>query len=436
MTISRLVTRVLPGIILSLPVIAWGGPEIPGEKQKQPVAIVGATIHPVVGDVLANGTILFDDGRLTAIGAQVTIPANARRIQGTGKHVYPGLFDAYTQLGLIEIESVRATLDAREPGYLNPNVRSWLAVNPDSDVIPVTRSNGVLLALAAPTGGLIAGQSGVLQLDGWTNEEMTLAPGVGLHVDWPPLVPDFQSSASPAAQREERSKALERIEQAFEEARAYLHARRAGKELPHDARWEAMVPLLEGQLPLIVTVNDLPGIQTVVALAVREKVKLVIHGGLDAGECAELLREQNVPVILGGVHRLPLRRDDDYDAPFTLPERLRTAGVRFCIAGTSRGVAANVRNLAYHASTAAAYGLPRDEALRSVTLYPAQILGVANRVGSLEPGKDATLFVATGDPLETDCQIELAFIQGRAVDLDDRHKRLFRKYEEKYRRGK
>ena len=417
--------------------VAFASPEVPGAEQSRPVALVGATVHPVAQPEIPNGIVVFEDGRITAVGSDVDVPEGAVVLDLSGKHVYPGMFDAMTNLGLIEIDSVRATRDQSETGTINPNVRAAVAVNPDSELIPVTRSNGVLLALTAPVGGLIAGRSAIIQLDGWTWEDMTLQDDVGMHLHWPNMEPvtAWYSEESSAQQRRSRDDALERLRDVFEDARAYQRAREErGEAQPRDLRWEAMLSVLAGEQPVIIEANEVQEIQAAVAFAQQEDLRLIIYGGYDAPQCAELLKKHDVPVIVGSVYRLPLRRSDPYDAPFTVPERLRQAGVKYCISGGGKFSASNVRNLPYHAAQAAAFGLPLDEALKSVTLFPAQILGVSDRVGSIEGGKDATLIVTDGDPLETATHVEAAFIRGREVDLSDRHKRLWKKYEEKYRR--
>jgi imidazolonepropionase-like amidohydrolase len=412
---------------------AYANPEIPGAPQSQPIALVGGVIHPVSGPAI-EGVLLFDEGRIVAVGEEVEIPENAKRVELEGKHVYPGLFDAMSDMGLVEINSVRATLDQQEVGSVNPNVRSWVAVNPDSELIPVARANGVLLTLTAPTGGLISGQSAVMQLDGWTYEDMTLRPSVAMHMIWPLMAPvsDWSVEASAREQLNARDEALERLRRTFADARAYQKARQAENDKhPIDLRWEALLPVLQRETPLVITANEIQQIQAAVAFASEQDVQMILAGGYDAPHCAALLNKHEIPVIVTEVYRLPTRRWDPYDAPFTVPERLRAAGVKFCISGAGRFGASQARNLPYHAAMAAAFGLPRQHALKSITLYPAEILGVADRVGSLEPGKDATLFICDGDPLETRTQIEAAYIQGREVDLDNRHKRLYRKYEEK-----
>lgn len=423
---------VVTSVFFSLPATLLAHPEIPGAQSDHPIALVGGTIHPVSGPAITEGTLLIDGGKIVALGKDVEIPEEAERIEVTGRHLYPGLFDPLSNLGLTEVNSVRATQDHTEVGSLNPNVRAMVAVNPDSELIPVTRSNGVLLTLTAPQGGLISGQSAVIQLDGWSYEEMTLLGSAGLHVQWPRisnLLENPPSSRRAAAGADE----LSTLRRHFADARAYKKARQAGSDRI-DLRWEAMLPVLEGKLPLIVSADEIRQIQSAIGFADREQVRMILYGGYDAPHCADLLRKHDIPVIVAGVYRLPLRRSDAYDEAYTLPERLRQAGIPFCISTADRFGAANMRNLPYHAATAAAYGLPRDEALRAITLSPARILGVADRVGSLDVGKDATLIVTDGDPLETATQVEAAYIEGRPVVMNDRHKRLYEKYRVKYER--
>jgi imidazolonepropionase-like amidohydrolase len=246
---------------------------------------------------------------------------------------------------------------------------------------------------------------------------MLLKSQVAMHVNWPRARGDGGE--------------LKQITDLVEDANAYKLARDADGDLtPFDVRWEAMQPMLAGKQPLMVEADELAEIQTAVAFAAEHKLRLILFGGYDAPRCAALLKAHDVPVIVSTVHRLPLRRGDAYDAPYTLPNRLREAGVRYCIAGDS-GSSTNLRNLPYHAATAAAYGLPADEALKAITIYPAQILGVADQVGSLEPGKAATLFIADGDPLEAPTQIIAAYIDGNPVDLNDRHKTLYEKFKKR-----
>jgi imidazolonepropionase-like amidohydrolase len=394
---------------------------IPGKPQNHPVALVGGTIHPVDGPDIPEGTILFVNGKIAALGKDVKLPDDVRVIDVKGKHVYPGLIDPDTELGLVEIPSVRATRDYEEVGAVNPNVKAIVSVNPESELIPVARSGGVLTALTAPRGGSISGLSAVISLDGWTWEDMSVLPVAGLHVRWPLRGDDAKA-----------------IEDAFVTARSYQAARQANGNngavpAAFDSRWEAMIPVLERKVPVMISAEEIGQIESAVAFAVRQELRAIIVGGYDATLGAPLLKKHDIPVILAGVHRLPLRRDDDYDAAFTLPSRLREAGVRFCLSGSDRGNA-NVRNLPNHAATAVAHGLPAEDGLKSITLWAAEILGVGDRLGSLTVGKDATLIVADGDILELTTHVEQAFIKGSPVDLSDRQKTLYEKYQEKYRR--
>lgn len=425
--------------LLTAPALA--SPEVPGKTSDKPVALVGGVIHPVDGPDIPKGTLLFHQGKIVAVGADVPLPEQVERIDVTGKHIYPGLIEAHTDLGLVEIEAVRASRDQSETGQINPNVKAQVAFNPDSELIPVARSNGVLLATTSPAGGLISGTSAVMQLDGWTWEEMTVKPNAGLLINWPRSIGSHDSFGGNVEKvdAEARNNQIRSIRQAFADARAYLTAKQsaatAGAAMPEfDARWEAMQPVFEGAIPLAVKADVAADIQSAVSFAVAERLKIIILGGYDAPHCAALLKKYDVPVIVTGTHRLPQRASEAYDEPFTVPQRLHAAGIRFCISGNES--AWNLRNLPYQAATAAAYGLPPDVALKAITLYPAQILGVEARVGSLAAGKDATLIVTTGDPLEITTHVERAFVQGRPVDLSDRQKRLWEKYQEKYRRLK
>lgn len=412
--------------------------QLPGAPQKTPIALVHATIHPVSKPDQTDGTILFSNGKIVALGSDVPLPPETKVIDLAGKHVYPGLFEAHSQMGLIEISAVRATDDQSETGTINPNAKALVAVNPDSEIIPVTRSNGILLALSAPVGGVVSGKSAVLQLDGWTYEDLAVKSEVALHIDWPSFAEPTRGDAEARKKaREAQQQALRDIQQLFTDAKAYVQARKLNSsDQSYDPRLDAMIPVVDGSLPIMVRANELAQIESAVGFAVGQNLRIIILGGYDAPLCADLLRQHKVPVIVSSVYRLPVRGYEPYDYAYTLPKRLLDAKIPFCISGTGRSETWNTRILPYHAAVAAAFGLPREEALKAVTLYPAEILGVADRVGSLEPGKDATLIVTNGDPLETTTQIEMAFIQGRDVDLSNKQTRLYEKYREKYRRLK
>lgn len=416
---DRLVSRIFITLFFTAAGTASASDQIPAPPQKQPVALVGGTIHTVGGPVIEKGAILFDKGKIVDIGTSIAVPANALRVDVTGKHVYPALIETNTQLGLKEINSVRGTVDIRETGAINPNIRPETAVNPDSERIPVARSNGVALAVIRPEGGIIPGKSACIMLDGWTWERMTLKAPVSMTLLWP-----------------SGKEQMDSLDTAFRDARAYKTSRDAAAKGPAgsrktDVRWEAMIPVLEGKLPVWVWVNGARHIEEAATWAEREHVSIVIVGGAEAPRVSDLLRRRNIPVIVTPVLRLPYRAESEYDEPFTLPAELHRAGIRFCIAGESGD--GGERNLPYHAAMAAAYGLPGDEALRAVTQYAAEIIGVGGRAGTLEKGKDATIMVTTGDPLEITTSVEKLYIQGRDVDLSDKQKNLYRKYREKYR---
>ncbi len=432
-------------LVALISVNAQATPNMPPAAQTKPILITGATLHTVSGATIINGRMLLEGGRIVAIGASTAIPDNAAVtvIAMPGKHIYPGLIAANTALGLVEVEAVRATIDTAETGAVNPNSRALVAVNADSELIPVARANGVLAALSVPRAspiGLIAGTSALLQLDGWTWEEMGLVPEVGLHVTLPSmrlnaaLYPNLAPARLEDMQRMVNQR-LRVLEDALDAARAYANTRAAEPKTPIDSRWESMRPVFaaDKQRPVFVTANELPQIRYAIGLAERMGLKLVIVGGMDAALIADLLRERQIPVIIAGVHRLPMRRGDDTNAPFSLAARLSEAGVRFCIARSgSEFDAATERSLPFEAATAAAHGLAPDEALRAITLYPAQILGVAERLGSLDTGKLASFFVTDGDPLDIRTNVERVFIQGRELELTDRQTKLRQKYEQKY----
>jgi imidazolonepropionase-like amidohydrolase len=404
--------------------------------QAETVVLQGGTVHPVSGPDLPSATVVLADGRIAAVGAGVTAPPGARVVDVTGKHVYPTLIDANTVLGLVEIGSVRGTVDVSETGDFNPNARAEVALNADSELLPVTRAGGVLVAMTCPRGGLVAGTAAVFQLDGWNWEDMTLRAPVGLLVNWPAMRVDRDPGAEPptAEQLKTRDEKLRRLRDLFADARAYqqAHGAEGERSVPahdRDPRWEAMIPVLEGKIPVLVAARDAVQIHAALRWADEEKVRIVLLAGGDAGKLAEELARRQVPVILDPTLALPLRRWEPYDEPYTIAARLHAAGVKFCFStGGTSGDAANVRNLPIEAAAAVGYGLPREAALRAVTLSSAEILGLGARLGSIEVGKDATLLVTDGDLLDIRTHVVGAFIAGREISLENRQSRLWKKY--------
>ncbi len=411
--------------------------QIPGQLPEAVVAIVGGTVHPVDSPVIAEAVVLVKDGMITAVGpaTKVEVPAGAIIVDAVGLNVYPGLINAYSDIGLREIDTVGVTVDNLEVGRINPNVRSWVAINPDSELIPVARSAGVLTSLVAPGGPYFGGQAGVVRMDGWTPTEMLLLGPAAVVIAWDALEP---RSDSPEKRRKARAESYEQLAELLAAARRYAQRRElAADSQAIDLRLDALLRVVRGELPIIAAADRREAIEAAVGFAAEHDLKLIIYGGHDAAACADLLRQSEVPVILPGTYRLPLRRDDPYDAPYTLPARLHQAGVQFCIAAERSGYpggASNARNLPYHAGNAVAYGLSQSEALRAITLSAAEILGVDASIGSLTSGKEATLLVVKGDMLQTDSHVRYAMIHGRPVDLGNKQLSLYRKYEEKYRR--
>jgi imidazolonepropionase-like amidohydrolase len=430
---------------LSLCGTASASDNVPTAAQKKPMMLTGATIHTVSGATLTNSNLLFDKGRIVAVGNNFKAPDGAQIIDVSGKHIYPGMISANTVMGLAEVQSVRATLDYAEVGAINPNARAVVAINPDSELIPVARANGVLATLSAPQAGpagMINGISTLIQMEGWTWEEMALEPELGLHITIPMLrfSPDMFPPPFDTRLEEMRKNAglrVKMLEDAFESALAYRKAKADNPALPVDVRWEAMLPVLDGRRKVFMHANDITQIRFALNFAERYQLKMVLVGAADSWRVADVLKARQVPVIIGGVHAMPLRRSDPYDTQYSLAAKLSQAGVQFCIGrpGTDDD-APNERNLPFEAGTAVTYGLDKDEALKAITLYPAQILGVADRLGSIETGKLASFFVTDGDPMETATKVEQIYIQGRLVDNTSHQSRLTEKYLKKYQQKK
>ncbi len=405
--------------------------------QNGPIALLGATLHPVVGPTIEHSIVMFENGVITNIGdaRTVRLSSDVHTIDVSGQHIYPGLFAANTRLGLTEIGAVRAMRDYNEVGNIKPEVRACVSVNPDSTLIPVARTNGILTALTLPSGGLVPGQASVLNLDGWTWEDMTITPDAALVINWPRIDRPTNRWTGKPDDRPEGMPPLDDLTNLFDAARAYFALQ--ATERTSDLRLESLRPYIqnaEHQRPILVNADTVDQITSALQWADANELRLVILGGRDAHLCAALLADHNVPVILQGTHGFPARTDASYDDAFTRPQQLHSAGVTWCLAPSD--LDANIRNLPYEAATAVAYGLDHQIAIRSITLAPAQIFGLADRLGSIERGKDATLIVTDGPLLEIKTNLTHAFIQGRQIDLSNKQTKLRDKYEEKYRQLK
>ncbi len=398
-------------------------------------AIVGATVHPMNGPAIADGVVVIRDGLIEAIGprGQVTPPRGAHVVQARGHHVWPGMIDGGTTLGLTEIGSVSGSQDGRSASGYQSDLTVLTAVNPHSELIPVTRVNGVTSVLTAPSGGPIAGQSAIVRLAGWTPEEMALEGRFALHLSLPSVpdtpTPGDAAAAKRAAEGKKRwQEATEKLHDVLEAARRHLRSDAGKKAAKADPRVRALFPFVRGERPVIVNADKALDIVAAVRFAKKEKLKLIISGGRESWRCADYLRDNDVPVILGPILSMPLRRHDRFDAPFTVASKLAAAGVDFCFKSSD---ASNVRNLPYHASTAVAFGLDRKRAWRALTSDAARILGIADRVGTLAPGKQADVIVTSGDILEPVSEVTTLFIGGRPIPLTSKHTRLFEQFEKR-----
>lgn len=405
-------------------------------RQSQPIALRGATIHTMSDGVIENGTIVFDNGVITALGANVQVPANARVVDVTGKHIYPGLIDAYSTVGITEIGAVDVSNDINELGLFNPNVRAEVAVNAESRHIGTTRTSGVLVTLTTPGGGLISGLSSALNLEGWTWEEMSLEGAAALNVNWPnPRPPRFGGFGGGGGggqqQRASYEDQVKMLKDFFADARAYRDAVAAGERVRTDSRYAAMIPALNREMPVVVAADGVAQINDAITWGVEEGLRIVIRGGRDAIHVADRLVEHDIPVILTSTMAAPDRDYEGYDGAYAMPARLHAKGVKFAISGGSGAAYSN--RLPWEAGVAVAFGLPEEEAMKAVTLNAARFIGIDDRVGSLAPGKDATLLITTGSPLDMTSDIEQAYIQGRELNMMDIHLFFFEKYMEKVR---
>ena len=401
-------------------------------------AIRNVRIVTVTGPVIESGTVVIANGKIAAVGANASVPSGAKIIDGQGLSVYPGMMDADTEIGLTEIGSVAGSVDTNEIGDNNANIHVDVAVRPDSSHIAVTRVNGVTSALTAPRGGLIAGQSAILNLDGWTPREMVLKSPVAMHINWPGggggrgFGGEFGGQQRSATElRREQERQIESLKKILRDAAAYGDAKDARAKDPSlpkqnvDLKLEALIPVVRGQMPVVINANLERDIKSAIAFVGEMKLKAIISGGAEAYRVADQLKAKNIPVIVGPVLRVPVREDDPYDAAFANAGLLSKAGVKIAFQTND---SAYSRNLPYHAGMAAAFGLPKEEALKAVTIYPAEIFGIADRIGSIEQGKIANLIVTDGDPLEIRTQVKHVFINGRDIPLTSRHTELYEKY--------
>lgn len=403
----------------------------PGLEAAERILIRAGTIHTVSGVAFTPGEVLISNGRIIAVGQVVTTADAVRVIDLKGMQLYPGLIAANTSLGLTEISGVRATQDTTEVGNFTPDVQSWVAVNPDSELIPVARAGGITHVQVTPQGGVIPGQSGVIALAGWGIEDMIVRKGAALHIIWPEMELNLSAkSKPPEEQARERDKKIRELDEFFNEADAYSKAVIAGaKTIPLHPVWQSMMPVVTRKQSLIIQADELRQIRAAVAWSKRRNYSIAIAGGKDSWRVAEMLAAEKIPVIYDATYSLPSLENDPYDAQFKVPAALHRADVPLILSfPIGSWSAANLRNLPHLAANAAAHGLPRNGALRSITLNPAKLLGVDDRLGSIEVGKEASLIAVDGDLLDIRTNVKRMWIAGHEVSLESRHTRLYERY--------
>lgn len=408
--------------------LAGGAPAL----ASQTYAIQGGTVHTLAGRAFV-GTVVISGGRIVAVGEDVQAPAGAEVIDAAGRHVYPGLFDAVSGLGLTEIGAVDVTNDSREQGDFNPHLQAATAIHPASEHIPVARANGIALTMAAPQGGTISGQASLIGLDGWTIEEMRVDPGAAMVIRYPSLGGGgrfrgrgFGGAQQSWRQQEERYReAVGRLDAWMEAGRRYAHAAEAGVELARDLKNEAMAKVASGEMPVLLGADGERNIRNAVEWAQRQEVRFVITGGREAWRIADWLAERDVAVILSPTQSMPSGVDEAYDEAYANPGKLHAAGVRIAFATFNSSAS---RTLPYEAAQAVPYGLPHEAALAAVTKNAAEMLGLGDMIGTIEEGKLANIMITDGDPLEIQTQVTDLFILGRGVSLDNKHQSLYEKY--------
>jgi imidazolonepropionase-like amidohydrolase len=406
-------------------------------------AITHAKIFTLAGPPIDDGIVVIRDGKIAAVGSNVDVPAGAQVIDGKGLQVYPGLFDPVTQIGLSEIAAVSATVDTTETGLFNPDAVAAEAILPSSEHIPVTRAAGITEVLAVPASGgfdsrgssnILGGQASAIHLAGWTINDMLIKKSVAMVLDWPEIetrsfdFATFTRKTKPFADaKQEYDKQVNELADWLDNARHYAQAWGHGgpAEYQRDLKLEALVPVVRGELPVLVFAQRARDIRNAVEFCDKQKLKMILAGGAEAYKVKELLRSKNIPVVLQPTLTLPLNEDDPYDRALTQPAELADARVKIAFGSFDNSFA---RRLGQQAANAVAYGLPYDEALKAVTLYPAQIFGLADQIGTLENGKIANIIVTNGDPLELTTEVRYLFIKGQLTSTDNRHKALYEKY--------
>jgi hypothetical protein len=410
--------------------------QTPASKQSKPIAIIGATAHIGNGQVIPNSLIIFKDGKITSVVDATVVKTDLTGmdvIRANGKQVYPGFIAPNSTLGLVEIDAVRATEDDDEIGDMNPNIRSIIAYNAESKVVESMRPNGVLLGQITPRGGRISGTSSVVQFDAWNWEDATVKVDDGIHMNWPDSFTRGRWWLGEDASLKPNDKYADQVNEVtsfFNESKAYAEGDKTIVNLP----FKACEGLFDGSKTLYINVDDAKGITDAINFSKANNIKhMVIVGGYEALKVADLLKQNNIPVIVERLHSLPNNDDDDYDLPYKMASQLTNKGVLVALSAKGGMERMNTRNLPFYAGTAVTYGLDKEEALKLITSNTAKILGIDANYGTLEAGKSATLFISEGDALDMRTnQLTHAFIDGRSVSLETHQTQLWHRYEDKY----
>jgi len=401
----------------------------PKSFTSQSILFTGATIHTGDGKVIENGILAVKDKKIAFVGKSSDLPgemANWTKVDAKGKQIYPGLIAMNTQLGLTEIEAVEATSDFSEVGSYTPNVRALIAYNTDSKVIPTVRSNGILMAETTPQGGIISGRSALVQLDAWNWEDAVIQDDAGIHINWPSIGGRWRQNTNDKEAKERYKKQMDEMASYFNQAMTYGGTKDPEKNL----MLEALYNCIKENTRFFIHVDNASNIQDAVFFIKKFNLKGVLVGASGAASVLDLLAKEKIPVVLVNTQRLPTTEDAPVDEGFDLPSKLQDAGILYAISVEGFW---QTRNLGFQAGQAVPFGISKEQALESVTLNPAKILGVDDRVGSLAAGKDATFIISKGDILDMrQALVESAYIQGRMVDLDNKQKELNERYMTKY----
>ena len=400
--------------------LAW-----PRPLPAQTYVIKNARIVTVSGPVIPTGHILIQDGKIAAVGTNISIPSNAKVVDAKGLTAYPGMIDPHTSIGLEEIKSIAATEDVTEIGDVNPHMKASAAINPLSEHVAVTRTNGITTVLSTPSGGLFSGQGALIDLDGWVTKDMLIKDSAVMVINYP-REPNLTANATEQQRRnaeEDRRKRIELLKKTLRDAQAFAKiVETRPDETAPSLMLRSLIPVVKGEQLVLFNADKAGEIKGAVEIADEFKLKVILSGCAEAWKVVDLIKARNLPVLLGGVLDLPSGESDPYDVNYSTAALLAKNGIKFAFTTND---AAHVRDLPFQAGVAVAFGLPKDEALKAVTLYPAQILGVDRQIGSISEGKIANIMLTDGDPLEKVTKIKHLFIGGKPVELKNKHTELY-----------